>query len=38
MHKVKGSHTTMFLSPNYEKFAEILQQRLDASNSKTPAA
>jgi len=33
MHKVKGSHTTMFLLPNYEKFAEILQQRLDASNS-----
>jgi len=33
MHKVKGSHTTMFLSPNYEKFAEILQQRLDANNS-----
>ncbi|WP_448702991.1 amino acid adenylation domain-containing protein [Mucilaginibacter sp. AW1-3] len=35
MHKVKGSHTTMFLSPNYQKFADILQQCLDnASNPK----
>jgi amino acid adenylation domain-containing protein len=34
MHRIKGSHTTMFLSPNYEKFAEILQQRLDASSLK----
>ncbi|OCX54538.1 hypothetical protein BEL04_09895 [Mucilaginibacter sp. PPCGB 2223] len=33
LHKVKGSHTTMFLAPNYEKFAEILQERLDIADS-----
>lgn len=33
VHRIKGSHTTMFLPPNHEKFAEILQQRLDANNA-----
>jgi len=32
LHKVKGSHTTMFFPPNDKKFAETLQECLDKAN------
>jgi len=33
LHQLKGTHTTMFMSPNDTQFAEILQQCLDKANN-----
>jgi len=34
LHRIKGTHTTMFMPPNEHQFAEVLQQCLDEATKK----